>query len=768
MRAGAWAVAVAAVVAAVTVVQTRRALPRDLGLARGSLASAPPAGETLPPAPAYVVPEIHGPIPTNRWWSSLVALPFSERQYPHPLAVVARAEGLQVRYPGPDIHADAACICGWMDFEPPNDLVIGHAEVPRFLDARLAGWSDWFVTARFATPAHADATMDVTYGHGSPFVYASLRGGDAVVRFPSPPEVFHRSADGSTLGVCRDRRCWLLVGPRGARWSEVDGTTFRSPLGAAGRITVALLPDGQRETAVPLFTQYARTGVRDTKVSWSYDVAAARVRARFGYALVAGGGDADAGGRAETLFALYPHQREALVAGSAGPELGSYETVRGRMSLRAGDGFEVAYPFPGVLPVLPVLPGTDTDALRTLVRADAAGGSGARDTYWAGKELGRIATLHGIARGLGLDDTADALATRIRGTLESWFDARFDPADPATGGAFVYDERWGTLIGYPSSFGSAAALNDHHFHYGYFLHAAAELGRSDPTWLAPDRYGPFVDLLVRDVASGRRDDPAFPFLRVFDPYADHSWASKNGVAGDGNNQESSSEAMNAWSALVLLGELRDDPALRDLGAFLYASELAAIEAYWFDVAGTNHPKAYPAPVVPMIWGGKGAYGTFFSAEPEHLYGINWLPFQGGSLYLGRFPDYAARSYDALARARGGTAWKTWADLVVMYRALSDPADAARQWRALAPAVAPEAGNSRANVAHWIATLGRGGRVDRAVSADTPLYTVLNDGAERTYVAYDATTKPRTVTFSDGARLAVAPGTFGVFRRPVAP
>jgi endoglucanase Acf2 len=41
--------------------------------------------------------------------------------------------------------------------------------------------------------------------------------------------------------------------------------------------------------------------------------------------------------------------------------------------------------------------------------------------------------------------------------------------------------------------------------------------------------------------------------------------------------------MAAWTAFVLLGEIKGDRALRDLGAFLYASELAAIEAYWFDV-----------------------------------------------------------------------------------------------------------------------------------------------------------------------------------------
>ena len=159
-------------------------------------------------------------------------------------------------------------------------------------------------------------------------------------------------------------------------------------------------------------------------------------------------------------------------------------------------------------------------------------------------------------------------------------------------------------------------------------------------------------------------------------------------------------------------------------------------------------------------------GTFFSGESEHLYGINWLPFHGGSLYLDRFPDYAKRSYDALVRARGGTQWKTWQDLVVMYRALCDPADAARQWSALAPTVSPEAGNSRANVAQWIETFALAGSVDRDVGADTPLDAVFRKGGERTYVAYDAHARAETVTFSDRARLDVEPGKFGVLRRPV--
>src|SRR5579871_3026423 len=753
-RAG-WLTLIAVLTASVAAMHTFGHSDSAFRLPRGSLAANPPLGEPLPPAPAFIAAGLRPPFPTNRWWSSLVALPFSERQYPHPLAVAARAEGLQVRYPGPDIRANEACICGWMDFDPPTDLILEHSAVARFDAARLVGWSDWFVRARFEK---GGASMEVSYGHGSPIVFASFHGGDPIVHFPSPPEVFYQAS--GVLGVCRDRRCYLLVGPTSSRWSGIGSAELRNWLGGSGRFALAVLPDGQREEAVERFTRAARSPVEDTTVAWTVDEARSRVRVRFSYSLAG-----EQGTRPTTLFALYPHQRAALVDAATLPELGYYTTVRGRMSLREGDAFELEHPFPGVLPALPLVPGIDVEALRALVRRDAAVDSDPRDVYWAGKELGRIAELHALARELGLDAEAATLEKRLRTRLEAWFDARYDPADPSTGGTFYYDPRWGTLIGYPSSNGSASALNDHHFQYGYFLRAAAELGRSDPTWLGPDAYGPFVDLLVRDIANSRRDDPSFPFLRNFDPYAGHSWASGDGVSGDGNNQESSSEALAAWTALVLLGEIRGDRALRDTGIYLYASELAAVEAYWFDVDRQNHPPDYPHPVVPTIWGGKGSYSTYFSAEPEALYGINWLPFHGGSLYLGRYPDFVARSYNAMLAARGGTHWKMWSDLVVMYRALIDPLDAKRQWQALAPSVEPEAGNSRSNVALWISMLQHVGRVDRTVSADTPLYAVFRDGEHRTYVSYNARGGKRTVHFSDGASLTVGPGAFGVLDCP---
>jgi endoglucanase Acf2 len=273
-----------------------------------------------------------------------------------------------------------------------------------------------------------------------------------------------------------------------------------------------------------------------------------------------------------------------------------------------------------------------------------------------------------------------------------------------------------------------------------------------------------VRLLIRDAASADRADPLFPFLRNFDPYAGHSWASGHAKFADGNNNESSSEAMNAWCGLILWGEATGDRALRDLGVFLYTTEMTAVHEYWFDVHGENHPKKYPASVVTMVWGGKGANATWFSNKPELVHGINWLPLHGGSLYLGLYPDYARKNYAALVREKKGARWDEWPDLMLMYRALSDPKDALRQFEAIRDTYRGEGGNSKANTYAWLHALSELGQVERSVTADYPLRAVFGKGDQRTYVVYNMSDGRRAVKFSDGAEVVAAGKGFFSARR----
>lgn len=726
----------------------------------GSYLSAVPPGVQGPPAAIYRTQRVRGATPTNRWWSSLAWQPFSERQFPHPLAVQAERSGLRVCYPGDRLQVTEKSILAGMP-GGGEDLLLQHAEQAEFPDARLDGHSDWFVCARFAA---ADRSLTVSYGHGSPYVYAVSTGGSPVVQFAREVEVWatlpeaepgelRAEQDGlahPTLGVTIGGTAYGLFGPQGSHWSSRDRRRFVNHAPRDAYLSVAVLPE-RSQAALALFQRHAHAHVTDTRVAWRYEPATSRIETVFSYTTLAREGE-----ETETLFALYPHQWQATEA----PLLDyHYRSVRGRMKLGRGSQFVTRHVYPGVLPVLPKTPGEDPRPVLELLSQEPASLEAApKDTYWEGKALGKLATLAALAEQFGAAAVAEGYRDQLRQRLEHWFTASDPRGAPKRRGVFAYDANWGTLIGYPASYGSDTDLNDHHFHYGYFVRAAAEVARRDPAWGSQARWGQLVNLLVRDIANPAREDRQFPFLRSFDPYAGHSWASGHARFGDGNNQESSSEAMHAWCGLILWGEAVGDRELRDLGIYLFATELAAIQAYWFDVRDEHWPAEFPQTTLALIWGGKADHATWFSARPEAIYGINWLPFHGGSLYLGLYPEYVQRNYQSLVARKGGAAWDQWADLIWMYRALADAPAALADFQAGRSSLQPEAGQSLAHTRHWLAALAELGPVDRHVTADTPLYAVFGQPGRRTYVVYNAGAQRRAVRFSDGFGMPrAAPG-----------
>ena len=145
--------------------------------------------------------------------------------------------------------------------------------------------------------------------------------------------------------------------------------------------------------------------------------------------------------------------------------------------------------------------------------------------YYAGKALSRLATLTWVLRDI-LND-ADATATAL-GKLKREM-ARY--VDNVPRYPVYYDDTWKGLVSRAGLDGSAHAdfgnsfYNDHHFHFGYFIYAAAVIGYVDPTWLVEGgaRNRRFVNLMVKDVAEGEYEGRDFPFQRCFDWWAGHSW-----------------------------------------------------------------------------------------------------------------------------------------------------------------------------------------------------------------------------------------------------
>lgn len=220
--------------------------------------------------------------------------------------------------------------------------------------------------------------------------------------------------------------------------------------------------------------------------------------------------------------------------------------------------------------------------------------------------------------------------------------------------------------------------------------------------------------------------------------------------------------MNAWYGLLLWGEATGDTALRDLGLYLYTTEMTAIEEYWFDVSGTNFPKDFTHPALGIVWGGHGAYGTWFSGDPDCIFGINFLPYTPGSVYLIRYPEYIKRAYPAIMKARNAkdNLNAGWGDLVLMFHAGQDPAEAAKFIDAT-PNMKIEEGNSRAFLYHWIYTLNNLGTIDKSVTADYPFYNVYDKNGKKTYAVYNMTSKPLTVKFTDGMKVEAKTKGFAV-------
>jgi endoglucanase Acf2 len=365
------------------------------------------------------------------------------------------------------------------------------------------------------------------------------------------------------------------------------------------------------------------------------------------------------------------------------------------------------------------------------------------DTYWVGKSIGKHSNVLAMAEQIDRLDIRDHLIEAIKNELEDWFDGHAPRH-------FYYNDVWRTLIGYPDSYMSGGQMNDHHFHYAYFIMGAATVARYDAAWAK--KYAPMVDLLIKDPANWDRSDKRFPFLRQMDPYAGHSWANGPSLFGEGNNQEASSEDTNFSTAVILWGEASDNDEIRDLGMFLYANQVEAIGQYWFDVDEKVHPKNFKHPALAIVWGAGGWYNTWFDEDPNVIHGINYLPFTGGSLYHGRWPDYVKRNYDYLAKINRNEIW-TWRDYVAMFLALGDPAKAVELFDA-DPHFKPEYGNTTAMFYHWVYNLKELGRVDLGVTADVSTFAVFKKDTKRTYVAFNPHKKTCTVHFSDGMTLKV--------------
>jgi endoglucanase Acf2 len=374
-------------------------------------------------------------------------------------------------------------------------------------------------------------------------------------------------------------------------------------------------------------------------------------------------------------------------------------------------------------------------------------------------------------------DQHTTLINWLKGELEDWFTAQTNGVADKTH-YFSYDDQWNTLLGYDESFGSQQQLNDHHFHYGYFVRAAAEICRTDKSWCAPQAWGGMVEMLIRDYAANRKDSQ-FPYTRNFDPANGFSWASGHANFVLGNNNESTSEAANAYGAIVLYGLITGNEELTNHGIYLHASSAAAYWEYWNNIDRyrglgneyDNFIPQYDKLSTSIIWGNGHVFNTWFSAAYAHILGIQGLPLNPLVMHIGQHADYL-KDYVKLGLSESsngkpsGLPNDQWRDVWWNIWAMTDPQSAIDDFNSMNFNYDVEAGETVAHTYHWIHsfnTLGqlRSGSDD--LTADYPAALVFEKNGQLTYIAYNFDDTPRVVTFSDGMTIALSGNSFGIKR-----
>lgn len=719
---------------------------QSVSVGAGSYSTVTPPGKNEPqtqsgqPAFPRVSTEFNQLVNTNDYWSNLI-FPYRENNHlndvpAHPITIKSNENGFSIGYLNTNLSAD-----NYYYYFARNNITVGIAGLTSNRTTTRS-YGDWTFSAKLE---YENASLIATTGHGLPYTYFDVEGGDIQIISDSTFSIWNNTNE--VIGLSIDGVHYGLFAPNGSSWAGTD--TLTSSLNNKGFLSVAILPDSTNET-LEYYRSHAYAQVTNSVVDWDYDEFSSDLTTTFSYETALR--DSTEGNSDQTLTALYRHQwlntSDILTSYT-------YDSPRGEMKVFEGNSFSTTSRFSGILPSLPDVGEYDRIQLLNYVEEIAELEITALDTYNSGKQMGVAAELVHIADQLGAVAERDYFLSELKRILEDWFTVGGDRE-------FSYNSTWNTVIGYPGSFGSSREINDHHFHYGYAIKAAATVAQYDSAWASQDNWGGMVNLIIRDANNWDKDDTMLPFLRNFDAYAGHGWASGSGdyAFGDvipGNNQESSSESMNFATATILWGEMTGQEEIRDLGIFLYTNENEAIDQYWFDVDNEVFPDDFPFIALGRVWGDSGDYDTWFGRDPEFIHGINFLPINAGSFYLGKNPGYILENYNFAVAQRGGNLIH-WDDVFWQYLAMSD-ADLALSYYNAEPDYQQFDGESKAHTLHWLYNMKEMGHYNTEITADIPTYAVfVNANNDTTYNAYNAGSSERLVSFSDGFNMTVPSNT----------
>ncbi|EQC30729.1 hypothetical protein SDRG_11488 [Saprolegnia diclina VS20] len=578
------------------------------------------------------------PIPTNRWWGNWIA--YSENHtdvcaWASPYAICLFPTSIGVWYP-PDrrVFGNFSGIGDSPQYyyhDIASDVVLSAAEVNKTKGARfqVVSWDDLGVTVRASVGNHSMASSVVT---GMAYFTATYKGLSPLLRANrtitaingvnvSAGMVFNASAKLSL--TLNNSRTWIVYASPPVTWRLTRAMKLRAAP-YHGHIRIALAPDGDDvyDAHADCIVNGGRVDLAATSYSFHWNTSGACASGLLHFGLQH---------HIDTLDTTTARQL-------ATPRLES--STRGWLYPLVSPRLRWTFHERSLVPAtfLPRIPAPHARLVRanlTAILKDDILSNWTMEVngsyYFNGKAAQKFASLCLMASDKTVVGNASAYLRTCRRKLEIAL-TRF--IDNTWTFPLVYD---GLYRGVVSSQGFAqnetyadfgnTMYNDHHYHYGYWVTAAAIANHVHPNWTRLPALNARVETLIRDVANTNRSDLAFPIFRSFDWYKGHSYSHGATAMTDGKDQESSSEDINFHYGLTLFGRVTKRRHIETLGQLMLTLNARSARTYFLmqDDSTVQDARMRPNKVLGIIFDNKVDYTTWFSNETHCIHGIQMLP-----------------------------------------------------------------------------------------------------------------------------------------------
>ncbi|EEY60597.1 endo-1,3(4)-beta-glucanase, putative [Phytophthora infestans T30-4] len=630
--------------------------------------------------PKFLAPGLVGsrPIPTNDWWGNLIGATVGEENVVHPVwtnpysvtpSIFMEPYGLTMNYP-----YTTRLFGGGLTGNGDAEMYYLHGQIPEFSFSatefsnsshpifEVFDWDDLTVQLRFLSREDSSKKFEATLASGMAFVTARYFG--LTPRFQTYYNISSINGLDATesvhLPLTNDR--YVLQFNNGATWTlyfsnevtlRFDGhSTLDMEKPFTGIARVALIPDASAQEQT-IFDQTASCVLNGGRVeahnedayAYKWQTSGDCTNGMLHYAQVH---------HIDTLDRRYATEAEGVAA---------HSTTRGLMQgvVTTSSPPEwrmvetVEFPVDFYPPRKPDSSVVEAYEMKKNLIADinsqwsiALGQS----YYFNGKAAQKYASLclmAGDSSIVGQDtELLTHCITKLEGLLTPFLNNTWTNAlnyDTIYRG--IVSSQGFTLNDPNVDFGNTM-YNDHHYHYGYWVVTAAIVNKLDPTWSGIPAMNRMAGFMIRDVANPSDADPYFPKFRSLDWYRGHSYSHGITALGDGKDEESTSEDVNFYYGMTLLGKVTGDKHLETVGKLMVKLNARAIQTYFLLEDGNRaHPDRYrDNKVMGILFDNKVNYATWFSGEKYAIHGIQMLPATAVTQFV-RTREFVEQEWDQI-------------------------------------------------------------------------------------------------------------------------